>query len=112
MIRPNFEFSSPTLEIESIADISTDLDLQNIAKAELEVKKYIDTQELYSLFCNEDIMLALRKFIVMISADGKFKKPISHPDHIAVYPTASSKAGRIIYGTPEGKLIVTELSVN
>ena len=50
--------------------------------------------------------------VIMISADGKFKKPISHPDHIAVYPTASSKAGRIIYGTPEGKLIVTELSVN
>lgn len=79
MIRPNFEFSSPTLEIESIADISTDLDLQNIAKAELEVKKYIDTQELYSLFCNEDIMLALRKFIVMISADGKFSETIEKP---------------------------------
>ena len=60
----------------------------------------------------DDGQIVTSSTVVMMSVDGKIKKPISHPDHIAVYPTASSKAGRIIYGTPEGKLIVTELSVN
>lgn len=49
--------------------------------------------------------------VILMSADGKIKKQISNPDHIAVYPAASSKAGRVVYATPEGKLIISELSV-
>ncbi len=50
--------------------------------------------------------------IVMMSADGKSQTQISNPLHIALYPTASSGAGRMVYCTPEGKLIVSELSFN
>lgn len=79
IIYPNFELYSPILETDSIADISVDLDLQNIANAEIEVKKYIEMQELYSLFCNKDIMLALKKFVDMISANGAFSETVEKP---------------------------------
>lgn len=50
--------------------------------------------------------------VVMLTADGKLKKQISNPNHIAMYPAASSKANRIVYSTLDGKLVVSELSVN
>lgn len=50
--------------------------------------------------------------VVLVSTDGKVKKQISDKNHIAMYPTASSKAGRIVYSTLSGKLIVSELTIN
>ncbi len=50
--------------------------------------------------------------VIMVSTDGKVKKQISDNAHIAMYPTASSKAGRVVYSTLEGKLVVSELSIN
>ncbi|MFV0390891.1 MAG: hypothetical protein ACK5KP_03250 [Paludibacteraceae bacterium] len=50
--------------------------------------------------------------ILMITLDGKVKTQISTKNHIAMYPTASSKSGRVVYATADGKLVVTELTVN
>lgn len=50
--------------------------------------------------------------VVMVSLNGKVKKQISNAAHIAMYPSASSKANRIVYSTLDGKLVVSELSFN
>lgn len=50
--------------------------------------------------------------VMMQSVDGKLKKQISNQNHIAMYPTASAKAGRIVYSTLEGELIVSDISIN
>lgn len=50
--------------------------------------------------------------VLMLSLDGKVKKQISNQSHIAMYPTASSKAGRVVYSTLDGKLVVSELAIN
>lgn len=49
--------------------------------------------------------------VMMTTLDGKVKQQISSKDHIAMYPTASSRAGRIVYSTVDGKLIVSELTI-
>lgn len=49
--------------------------------------------------------------VLMVSLDGKVKKQISNKAHIAMYPSASSKAGRIVYNTEDGKLYVSEITV-
>lgn len=50
--------------------------------------------------------------VILISLDGKVKKQISSDEHIAMYPSASSKAGKILYNTMDGKLVVSELTIN
>ncbi len=50
--------------------------------------------------------------VTMQSLDGKIKKQISNQNHIAMYPTASGKAGKIVYSTLEGKLIMSEITIN
>ncbi|VBB48049.1 conserved exported hypothetical protein [uncultured Paludibacter sp.] len=49
--------------------------------------------------------------VLMISVDGKIKKQISDANHIAMYPSASSKSGKIAYNTLDGKLILTEIEI-
>ncbi|MGC3978133.1 MAG: hypothetical protein QM751_07845 [Paludibacteraceae bacterium] len=49
--------------------------------------------------------------VVMTSTDGKIRQQISNPKHIAMYPTCSSKSGRIIYNTLEGKLYISEIEI-
>lgn len=49
--------------------------------------------------------------VILISTDGKTKKQINNAKHIAMYPSCSSKSGKIIYNTLEGKLFVTEIEI-
>lgn len=49
--------------------------------------------------------------IVVVSADGKYRQSVSDAKHIAMYPAASRKANRIVYNTVNGKLIVSEISI-
>lgn len=49
--------------------------------------------------------------ILIKSIDGKTTKQISPTSQIAMYPTASSKGGKIAYNTAKGKLILTEIEI-
>lgn len=49
--------------------------------------------------------------IVLVSADGKSKYPISPKDEIAMYPSASSFAGKIAWQTNGGGIKVAEIEI-
>lgn len=49
--------------------------------------------------------------VLIQSLDGKVKKQLSREGEISLYPTASSAAGRVIYATGEGALLVTEIEI-
>lgn len=49
--------------------------------------------------------------VIMVSVDGKTKKQISSPKHVAMYPACSAKSGRIVYNTLEGELFLSEIVI-
>lgn len=49
--------------------------------------------------------------ILLIKADGSFKKELTTPTSMAMNPTASGKANRIIYNTIDGKLYMMEINI-
>lgn len=49
--------------------------------------------------------------VLMISIDAKIKKQISSPSHIALNPSAAGSAGKIAYSTPNGRIIISEISI-
>lgn len=50
--------------------------------------------------------------ILLLKADGSFKKELTTPTSMAMYPTASGEAGRIVYNTIDGRLFLMELTIN
>ncbi len=73
---------------------------------------WYDNQFVVGMQDKDDGHVVTSSAVVMLSVDGKVKKQISNQNHVAMYPTASSKAARVVYSTPEGKLIVSELIIN
>lgn len=49
--------------------------------------------------------------VIMVSVDGRTKKQISNPKHVAMYPACSAKSGRIVYNTLEGELFLSEIVI-
>jgi len=49
--------------------------------------------------------------IVLLKADGSFKKALTAPESMSMNPTASGSAGRIVYNTVDGRMFVMELDV-
>ncbi|OJV44364.1 MAG: hypothetical protein BGO29_13620 [Bacteroidales bacterium 36-12] len=49
--------------------------------------------------------------IIMKSVDGKTEKVLSDPKQISMYPTASSKAGKVAFNAIDGKIFIVEVRV-
>lgn len=49
--------------------------------------------------------------ILLVKADGSFKKELTTPTSMAMNPTASGKANRVIYNTIDGNLYMMELNI-
>ncbi|MFI3240838.1 MAG: hypothetical protein R3Y22_09710 [Bacteroidales bacterium] len=49
--------------------------------------------------------------IVMLKGDGSYIKELTTPTSMAMYPTASADANKVIYSTIDGKLYMMEISV-
>lgn len=49
--------------------------------------------------------------VVLLKADGSFKKELTTPTSMAMNPTASAQANRIIYNTIDGKLYMMEINI-
>ena len=50
--------------------------------------------------------------VIIKNLAGTITKQLSEPGQIAMYPTASSVAGKVAYNTTEGDIYVLELSIN
>lgn len=50
--------------------------------------------------------------VVIVSLDGKTRQTLTPEDRIAMYPAASSSAGRIAYCTADGKIYVMDIDIN
>ncbi|MEG0011901.1 MAG: hypothetical protein RR383_03475 [Muribaculaceae bacterium] len=50
--------------------------------------------------------------IILMKADGSFKKELTTPTSMTMHPTASAEAGRIVYDTIDGHLFLMELTIN
>lgn len=49
--------------------------------------------------------------LVLLKADGTFVKDLTKPESMAMNPTASAKAGRIVYNTIDGRMFVMEINI-
>ncbi len=49
--------------------------------------------------------------ILLVKADGSFVKELTAPTSMTMHPSASEKAGRIVFDTIDGKLYMMELSI-
>ncbi len=56
--------------------------------------------------------LVISSTVVMVSEDGRVRKQISNPGDVAMYPAASAKAGKIVYNTSNGGLIISEIEIS
>ncbi len=59
----------------------------------------------------DDGLRVVSSKITMRSLDGSVVKELSKANEIAMYPTASQQAGKIVYNTDIGELLVTEIEI-
>ena len=49
--------------------------------------------------------------LVLLKADGTFVKDLTKPESMAMNPTASAEASRIVYNTIDGRMFVMEINI-
>ena len=84
VVSPNLE-SAPQIESDSILDLITQFDPNNIIEAERSAERFIKDQGIETIFNNTHDILQI--FAERISPDGSYKDAIGKPTHTPAKPT-------------------------
>ncbi len=72
---------------------------------------WYDDKYVVGMIDRDDGHIVTESKIIMKSINGKTEQVISSPEHMAMFPTASAKAGKIAYNTDPGVIYIVELTI-